>query len=116
MGQDIFTMNSEVKNLSDITDSQNKTPLRPSKFMDDNQLSASAFHVNSKNCILRYNQKENDTQNETSLFDMKHGQGYDWNDVMEGFNSTEIVADGAQQTSLRKINKMPFKVLDAPQL
>ena len=42
---------------------------------------------------------------------MKHGYGYDLEDNMNYYDNGEQT-----QNKLRKINKMPFKVLDAPQL
>jgi len=43
---------------------------------------------------------------------LNHGLGYDWDD--EAHNEAAGTLDGAAGTKNRKINKIPFKILDAP--
>jgi WD40 repeat protein len=53
--------------------------------------------------------------NDTTYNPLKldHGLGFDWAD-MDSFTPEEQA--GIEGSKSRKINKMPFKVLDAPQL
>lgn len=71
----------------------------------------------SKNSILRFNEIDKENSNLGGTFDetynplkLDHGLGFDW-DTMDQFES---LTNESQKT--RKISKMPFKVLDAPQL
>jgi len=43
---------------------------------------------------------------------LNHGLGYDWDDENHGDSSGTL--DGAVGLKTRKINKVPFKILDAP--
>ena len=55
---------------------------------------------------------ESFNENSYNRLKLNHGLGYDWDEEMQWESSNS--QEGGVGTKNRKINKVPFKVLDAP--